>query len=155
MSETPAPNTPSSEPTLQSEAQRLADAARDRAGDAFEEIKVASNQLVDKVRELVEDANVKRVSIRREDKTLFEIPLTVSVGAGAAAVLMTPLLAAVGALAALVSEVTVVIERTDEGRVLDAVSNVADPVASSSAGDSVEDGDGASADKTVGKPPAE
>ena len=115
MSDAPKPTTtPTTEPTLKSEAQRLADAAKDRAGDAIEELKVASNQIVDKVRDLVEDANVRRVSIRREGKTLFEIPLTVGVGAGAAAILRTPILAAVGALAALVTDVTLVVERDGE-----------------------------------------
>lgn len=144
----PAPNEPqstdpksSTEPTLQSEAQRLADAARHRASEAAEELKVASNQLVDKVREYIEDANVQRVTIQRQGKVLLEIPLTVGVGAGAAAVLMNPVLSAVGALAALVSDVTLVVERVDdETAAKESVENVNTP-----------EGDDAS-DKTVGKP---
>ena len=92
---TPEPSTtpPSSRrPSASPTPRRTARARR------FTELKVASNQVVDKVRELVEDANVKRVTIQREGKTLFEIPLTVGVGAGAAALLATPVLAAVGAL---------------------------------------------------------
>ena len=141
---TPAGNT---DPSLQSEAKRLADAARDRATDAVEEIKLASNQIVDQVREAIEDANVKRVTIKREGKTLLEIPLTVGVGGVAAALLMQPGLAAVGALAALVTDVTVVIER-DTGA--EAVANAADPVATDQAGG--PSGDDA---KTVGKPSAD
>lgn len=99
--------------SLQSEASRLADAARDRAGDAIEEIKMASNQVVDKVRELIEEGNVRRISLRKGERTLFEIPLTVGVGAGAAALLYNPAIAAVGALAALVTDVTLVIERDE------------------------------------------
>ena len=135
----PAPNDPqpTPEPTLQSEAQRLADAARHRASEAVEELKVASNQIVDKVREAIEDANVKRVTIQRQGKVLLEIPLTVGVGAGAAAVLFNPVLSAVGALAALVSDVTLVIERVDGA---EAVANVNEPDTSDDAG------------KTVGKP---
>ena len=135
----PAPNDPqpTPEPTLQSEAQRLADAARHRASEAVEELKVASNQIVDKVREAIEDANVKRVTIQRQGKVLLEIPLTVGVGAGAAAVLLNPVLSAVGALAALVSDVTLVIERVDGA---EAVANVNEPDTSDDAG------------KTVGKP---
>ena len=132
------------DPSLQSEAKRLAEAARGRASEAVEELKLASNQIVDKVREAIEDANVKRVTIKREGKTLMEIPLTVGVGAGAAALLMSPAIAAVGALAALVSDVTVVIER--EGTAEEAIANVADPVAT----DQADDGE-----KTVGKPSAE
>lgn len=135
----------SARPSLQAEASRLADAARERATSAFEEIKVASNETVDKVRELIEDANVKRVTIKREGKTLLEIPLTVGVGAGAAALLMNPVLSAVGALAALVSDVTLVVERTDTAA--DAVANANDPVSSKQA-DKPADGD-----KTVGRLP--
>lgn len=136
------------DPSLQAEAKRLADAAKDRASDAVEELKVASNQVVDKVREAIEDANVKRVTIKREGKTLLEIPLTVGVGASAAALLMSPALAAVGALAALVSDVTLVVERDHPGDAAagggpsgEAVSNANDPEPSK--------GDDA---KTVGKP---
>ena len=135
----------SNDPSLQSEAKRLADAAKERASDAVEELKVASNQVVDKVREAIEDANVKRVTIKREGKTLLEIPLTVGVGAGAAALLMSPALAAVGALAALVSDVTLVVERDHSD---DAVANVNDPAPSAQAGTDAAGGDS----KTVGKP---
>ncbi|MEM1055097.1 MAG: DUF4342 domain-containing protein [Bacteroidota bacterium] len=107
----------SSRPSLkdvQEEASRLADTAKDRAADAVEEIKVASNQLVDKVRELIEEGNVRRISIRKGDKTLFEIPLTVGAGFGAAAILLNPMLAAVGAAAALVADFTLEVERDPE-----------------------------------------
>ena len=134
--------------TLQSEATRLADAARDRAEDAIEEFKMASNQVVDKVRELIEEGNVRRISLRKGERTLFEIPLTVGVGAGAAALLYSPMIAAVGAVAALVTDITVVVERDEaaaaeaEARQLaanDTVDNVNTPEPS-------DDGD-----KTMGK----
>jgi hypothetical protein len=100
--------------SFQSEATRLADAARDRAADALEEVKVASSGIVDKVRDLIEEGNVRRISLRKGERVLFEIPLTVGVGAGAAALLTSPLLAAVGAVAALVSDITIAVERDDE-----------------------------------------
>ncbi len=128
---------------LQAEASRLADAARDRASDAFEEIKLASNQVVDKVRELIEEGNVRSIALKKGDRTLFEIPLTVGVGAGAAALLYNPIIAAVGAVAALVSDVTLVVERTDVAH--EAVANVNDPVSGQA-----DDGG-----KTVGKPSAD
>lgn len=110
MSDTPRD---ADRPSLQSEAHRLADAARERAADAMEEVKVASNQVVDKVRELIEEGNVRRISLRRGEKTIFEIPLTVGAGAAAAALLYNPLIAGVGAVAALVSDITLVIERDE------------------------------------------
>ena len=122
---------------LQAEASRLADVARERATDALEEVKLASNQVVDKVRELIEEGNVRRIALRKGEKTLLEIPLTVGVGAGAAALLYSPVIAAVGAVAALVSDVTLVVERTSETTGTDAVANVNAPAASD--------------DKTVGR----
>lgn len=100
--------------SLQDEAARLAETARERAATTAEEIKVASNQLVDKVRALIEEGNVRRVIVKRGDRVLLEFPLTVGVGAGAAGLIFSPVLTALGALAAVVSDLTLVIERTDE-----------------------------------------
>jgi hypothetical protein len=155
-------------PSFQAEAARLADAARDRASDVLEEFKLASNQVVDKVRDLIEEGNVRRISLRKGERTLFEIPLTVGVGAGAAALVLSPLLAAVGAVAALVADITLVVERDPEavakhaaGNAADAVSDAADTAAdtvasaadtateaASDAADAVSD----AATKTVGRP---
>lgn len=99
---------------IKEDASRLADSAKEKAGTAFEEIKLAGNQLVDKVRELIEEGNVRRIVIKKGDRTLFELPMTVGVGAGAAAVLVSPVLAALGAVAALVSDVTLEVEREVE-----------------------------------------
>ncbi|MCJ7832453.1 MAG: DUF4342 domain-containing protein [Actinobacteria bacterium] len=79
---------------------------------AWEEIKVAGDQILQKVRELVHEGNVRRIIISdEEDKTLMELPLTV----GVIGVLVAPLAAAVGALAALVTHATIRIERVDGG----------------------------------------
>lgn len=99
---------------LRQDASRLADSARGKASETFQEIKLAGNQLVDKLRELIEEGNVRRVVIKKDERVLFELPLTVGLGAGAAAVLVSPMLAAVGAVAALVSDVTLVVEREQE-----------------------------------------
>ena len=80
----------------------------------MEEIKVKGNQLVDKVKEVIEEGNARRVSIRKDDRTLLEFPLTVGLGGATAAIFFTPVLAAVGALAALVTDVEVIIERVHE-----------------------------------------
>ncbi|NBB75275.1 MAG: DUF4342 domain-containing protein [Bacteroidetes bacterium] len=74
-------------------------------------IKVKSNRLVDKVREIIEEGNARRIIIRKEGRTVMEFPLSVGVGGATAAIVLAPTLAAVGAFAALVSEVEVVIER--------------------------------------------
>ncbi len=106
---------------LRQDASRIADSAREKASGTFQEIKLAGNQLVDKLRDLIEEGNVRRVVIKKDERVLFELPLTVGLGAGAAAVLVSPMLAAVGAVAALVSDVTLVVEREhDETTKIDA-----------------------------------
>jgi hypothetical protein len=100
--------------SLRDDATRMADSAREKASETFQEFKLAGNQLVDKLREVIEEGNVRRIVLKKDDRVLFELPLTVGVGAGAAAVLVSPILAAVGAVAALVSDVTLVVEREDE-----------------------------------------
>ncbi len=84
---------------------------RDMPGIDFEEIKVKGSQLVDKFREIVEEGNARRISIRKDGRTLMEFPLSVGVGGATAAILLSPTLAAIGAIASLVSDVSIVVER--------------------------------------------
>ena len=77
------------------------------------EYKVKGGQLVGKVREIIEEGNARRIIIKKEDRVLIEFPLSVGVGGAAAAVLLTPWLAAIGAIAALVTDVHVIIEEID------------------------------------------
>jgi Domain of unknown function (DUF4342) len=96
---------------------------------SIDEIKVKSNQLVDKVKELIQEGNARKVSIRKDGRTLLEIPLSMGVGGATAVIVFTPILAAVGALAALVSDVDVVVERdveTDVEVVADTDSDASD-----------------------------
>ncbi|HLB62761.1 MAG TPA: DUF4342 domain-containing protein [Actinomycetota bacterium] len=77
----------------------------------WEEIKVAGDQLVKTVKELVHEGNVRRVVVKNEDgQTYLEIPLTVGV-VGAA---LLPVWAALGALAALATGFKVEIEKVGE-----------------------------------------
>lgn len=71
-----------------------------------EEIKVTGQQLVDTVKRLIHEANVRHLIIKNEKgEKLIEIPVTVA-GVGA---LLLPVLAALGAIAALVSNCTIVV----------------------------------------------
>lgn len=80
-----------------------------------EELEVAGSQLVAKVRELVEESSVRRIIIRKPDgQELIEIPLAAGIAVSAASVFFLPVLAAIGAMAALVAEFKVEIVRTDE-----------------------------------------
>ena len=80
-----------------------------------EEIKVTSNELVDRIKELVAEGNVRRLIIRKPDgQSLLEIPLTAGVAVGGVVTIMAPVLAALGALAALIAEFKVEVIREDE-----------------------------------------
>ncbi|MCY4160072.1 MAG: DUF4342 domain-containing protein [Bacteroidetes bacterium] len=83
----------------------------ERLGERFEEIKVEGSQLVDKVKELAREGRVRKISIIKEGRTIADFPLYVGLGGSLAAVLLAPTLAAIGAIAALVTDVTVRIER--------------------------------------------
>ncbi len=79
-----------------------------------EEFKVSADETVAKVKEIVAEGNVRRIIIQNEDgKTLIEFPLTVGVAAAAGVLLLVPLLAAVGVLAAIVTDLTIVVEREE------------------------------------------
>ena len=80
----------------------------------MDEMKVKGNQLVGKVKEIIEEGNVRRVTIRKEGRTLLEFPLSVGVGGATAAVFLMPTMAAVGARAALVTDVEVIGDRIAE-----------------------------------------
>jgi hypothetical protein len=72
-----------------------------------EEFKVNGEALVDKIKELVHEGNIRRVIIKdKDDRILVDIPLTF----GVLGALVAPQLAAVGAIAALVSDATIVVE---------------------------------------------
>lgn len=72
-----------------------------------EEIKVTADKLVDTVKKLIHEGNVRRLVVRHGERTVMEIPLTVA----AVGVLVAPLLAAIGALAAVASDYTLEVER--------------------------------------------
>jgi hypothetical protein len=81
----------------------------------IEEIEVAGNQLVERVKELLTEANVRRLLLRTpDDKLLLEIPLTAGAVVGGVVTLFAPLLAILGVLAVLVSHMKVEIVRVEE-----------------------------------------
>jgi len=77
-----------------------------------EQIEVAGNQLVDRVKELIEEGSARRLIIRKpNDEILIEVPLNAGVAVGSVVAIFAPLLAAVGAMAALVAKFKVDIVR--------------------------------------------
>jgi hypothetical protein len=80
-----------------------------------EEFRIDTDNLTAKFKELVNEGNVHRISIRSDEgKTLFEVPLTMGIAGAAAAIFLAPALAALGVIAALMKQVTVVVERTEQ-----------------------------------------
>jgi hypothetical protein len=70
----------------------------------IEEMEVAGSELLDRIKDLMKEGNTRRVTIRTSDGTeLMTVPLTVGVVAGGLITIAAPLLAALGALAALVT----------------------------------------------------
>ena len=73
-----------------------------------EEFRVNGEELIGKVKQFIHEGNIRRVSIKDKDgKVLIEFPLTI----GVVGLVLAPTLAAVGAIAALVGEATVVVEK--------------------------------------------
>src|SRR4029079_14141673 len=75
-----------------------------------EEFRVEGEKLIAKVKELLHEGNIRRIIIKdKEGKTVLEIPLTL----GVVGALIAPQLAAIGAIAALISEATIVVEKSE------------------------------------------
>jgi hypothetical protein len=79
-----------------------------------EKFTVSGSQIVDKVKQLVHEGNVRRVRLIHDGKTIFEIPLTVGAPVVVAGIIWAPLLAAIGAFAALVTECTIEVEKVPD-----------------------------------------
>lgn len=73
-----------------------------------DEFSIKGDRLVSKIKELITEGNVRRISIlNKEKKTIIELPLTL----GVVGAVLAPVLAAIGALAALLTECTIKVER--------------------------------------------
>ncbi len=75
-----------------------------------EEFKLSGGEVLDKVKALLHEGNIRRLTLKNEEgRTLLEIPLTV----GLVGVALLPILAAVGAVAAVVARLTLVVEKVE------------------------------------------
>ena len=75
----------------------------------WQTIELTGDQLVKTVKELIEAGNVRRIRVRQKGQTLAEFPLTI----GLVGAVFAPMLAAVGALAALLAECSIDVERVE------------------------------------------
>lgn len=79
-----------------------------------EKFTVSGSQLVDKVKQLIHEGNIRRVRVLHEGRTVLEIPLSIGAPAAAVTIMVAPVLAALGAFAALVTECTIEVEKIEE-----------------------------------------
>lgn len=76
-----------------------------------EEFQVNGEAVVSKIKELVHEGNIRRITIKNEQgTTLVEIPLTL----GVVGAILLPVWAAIGAIAALAARLTIVVEKEDD-----------------------------------------
>ena len=76
---------------------------------SIQRVEATGSQIIDTIKHLVHEGNVRRITIKQGEHTIAEFPLTFGV-VGAA---LAPALAAIGAIAALATECTIEVERTD------------------------------------------
>jgi len=79
-----------------------------------EKFTVSGSQMVDKIKQLIHEGNIRRVRVLHEGRTVLEIPLTIGAPAAAIGILMAPVLAALGAFAALITECTIEVEKIEK-----------------------------------------
>ncbi len=86
--------------------------ADDRRKQYTEEFRVSGERVLAKVKELVHEGNVRRITIKNDEgRTLIEIPLTL----GVIGTVLLPVWAAIGAIAALAANLTIAVDRVDAG----------------------------------------
>jgi len=78
-----------------------------------EKFTVSGDQVVKKIKQLIHEGNIRRVRLIHEGKTIIEIPLSVGAPVVAVGIMAAPLLAAVGAFAALATECTIEVEKVE------------------------------------------
>ena len=95
-------------PPVEGAERSVAEKGTPVKGAAFEELKVDGEQLLAKIKELIHEGNIRRIIIKNDEGvTLMEMPLTL----GVAGAVLLPTLAAVGAIAALVTDCSITVER--------------------------------------------
>lgn len=79
-----------------------------------EKFTVSGSDLVEKVKQLIHEGNIRRVRVIHKGKTIFDVPLTIGLPAATILIMVAPVLAAMGAFAALVTECTIEVEKVEE-----------------------------------------
>jgi hypothetical protein len=79
-----------------------------------EKFTISGDQVVEKVRQLIHEGNIRRVRLIHDGKTLIEVPLSIGAPVAVIGIFWMPVLAAIGAAAALLTECTLEVEKMEE-----------------------------------------
>jgi len=109
---------------LRTEGRERFDSLASEGKERIEEFKVEGKDLLERVRAIIKEGNARKIIVKKGDRTLGEFPLAVGVGGAAAAVIIAPVLAAIGAIGALVSNVTVIIHKDPDDNPDDEVQTI-------------------------------
>jgi hypothetical protein len=78
-----------------------------------EKYTVSGEELVSRVKKLIHEGNIRKVRILQGGKVILEVPLSIGAPAAAIGIMVAPVLAALGAFAALVTECTIEVEKME------------------------------------------
>jgi hypothetical protein len=101
----------------------------------IETVKVEGAQLIDQVKRLVHEGNVRRVAVKQGEQTIAEFPLTV----GVIGTVFAPVLAAIGVLAALLADCTIEVERDTPDTLAESINVTVVPTAQCSSNEQYVD----------------
>ena len=79
-----------------------------------EKFTVSGDELLAKIKQIIHEGNIRKVRIIHDEKVIMEIPLSIGAPIAAIGIVAAPILAAIGAFAALVTECTVEVEKINE-----------------------------------------
>jgi hypothetical protein len=83
----------------------------DKKNSNHESFKVSADELLSKVKEIMKEGNARKIIIKNEkEEIIMEFPLTI----GAIGVVLAPVFAAVGAIAALATDCTIIVEKKEK-----------------------------------------
>ena len=78
-----------------------------------ERFTVSGSQLLERVRQLVYEGNIRRVRVLHGERAILDLPLSIGAPAAAVLIVMTPTLAALSVITALLTECTIEVEKTE------------------------------------------
>ncbi len=79
-----------------------------------EKYTVSGDELVARIKKLIHEGNIRRIRVIQGGRVILEVPLSIGAPAAAIGIMALPVLAAIGALAALITECTIEVEKVDQ-----------------------------------------